>query len=144
MILLRFKDKGKLARSSTVPYKCSLVHREINTSVKYVRPVRILSTPYEVAATIFENSGNGQNTKNAVCLPDNASSNSNQLVPHPTSRLIVNSPPQSVSNGPETGVVPRNNNVTDLTSTLNKKHHTSLQLPNNMGTISIVIENLKI
>lgn len=125
-----------------MPYKCSLVHREINTSVKYVRPVRILSTPYEVAATIFEN---GQkNTNNAACLPDNASSNSNQLVPHPTSRLIVNAPPQSASNGPETGVVPRNNNVTDLTSTLNKKHHTSLQLPNNMGTISIVIENLKI
>lgn len=111
----------------------------MSTSVKYVRPVRISTTPYEVAATIFEEDDQQPQSSNCSALPP--------LPPTTRSRIVssaskTNSAPQTIeisgagASGGSGGATP--------TIDLNKTQHASLQLPNNMGTISIVIESLKI
>jgi len=77
--------------------------------------VRICSTPYEVAATIFENEGGVECGQ--VCAP----------LPNSRSRLVLNS-----------GSKKENLPIADVPKT----QHANLKLPNNMGHISIVIENL--
>lgn len=135
-----------------MPYKCSLVRRELSTSVKYVRPVRISTTPYDVAETIFEEDPNGQ----PVCaslppLPPGTT-------PSTRSRIIAaasGGPTPAASSNNVNNSAQSNNNTSSVSKSaqqqqegqpidLTKTQHASLQLPNNMGTISIVIESLKI
>lgn len=138
----------QLVRCSTVPYKCSLVRRELSTSVKYVRPVRISTTPYDVAETIFEEDPNAPVCSSLPPLPPGTT-------PSTRSRVIAAASGGPTAAAANTNTSQSNNNSSVSKSAqqqqqqeapidLTKTQHASLQLPNNMGTISIVIESLKI